>query len=172
MRFLPLAVSALLALSVVLAACSSSSGGPQIVPASEASLKVTTNARSCPSQYLECITLSQRRPFEQQWCVVSNGHDGYMYAFNASQCGSPAQGYWYWSAKTYTVSPLRRFWGFKVSLSPASGSGGETDLTITENHKFKPSGGRINYEAKVVACIVTQYGTDCLGRQFIGILTK
>jgi hypothetical protein len=169
-RFKLHAASVFLALSVALTSCSSGNEGPRVVPAGGTPLENISAGPSCPTRYIECIALSYRHPFAQEWCVVSNGH-GDAYAFNASQCGNPVQGYCFWVAHTYTVSSFEPFHRLKASLSSSQGPC-NTELTIAEKRRVKPSRGQIKYEARIEVCVDFSGGCFSLGNVFIGIATK
>ncbi len=167
MRFTLLFTASVLAASIGLSACSGGSqaipggsqtassmgrhqGQPQIVP------KTITHDSCNYSTYYECVTVTKKTPFTQEWCISTNG-----------SCGSPCCGTdWTW---TLPITTLKGKAFKKLHSAWAPDPGNPSTLTISEKKKVKKSHGKVKYEGNLTACSPT-YG--CLYAPPIGIITN
>ncbi len=126
---------------------------------------------SCPSQYIECITLTYGSPFEQEWCLLPPAGLRAGMGFTKAGCKNFLKsGTWSWKAKIFTVSsPRRHFWRMNVSFDPNPGN--PTELTLTEKRRLSSSSGQIVYEARLDACSPFSGGIYCPEGHSIGIAT-
>ncbi len=154
---------ALLAASLGLAACSSGgSTQPPLGAGAGAGSTQPARPQSCPSQYVECITLSRGAPFTQQWCLSAAG----IILGDCTPAGNPT-----WSVSVRKVSTRKKFWGITASFHPNPGN--PTELTITqEKKKMASSGGQIVYEAFTEVCQPDGGGEGCGFGPTVGIAIK
>jgi len=170
LRFINLCASSAIAASLVLSACSSSSGGSQALPSSpQAVAPMGHSARphftvvgaqkftaSCDaSVYLTCVTVSKKSPAEIEICVNEAG--------SGCTSGSFPSLTWYEAVYTAKGKVTKKIVG---SFYPNPGN--PSDDTITVKKKVKNSHGNISYYQFIEACF---YTSDCISG-YVGIYTK
>jgi hypothetical protein len=145
-----------------IAACSSS-GSSALPGASQATASAARSAlrlvavgaapdASCPSQFLECVTVTKKTPAQFSICAEETG-----------TC--PAPGVWTWSETIETAAgkPVKKIVG---NISPNPGNP-ITD-TVSENKRVKSSKQTAKYQQLIEAC---DSSSDCI-QGAIGIITK
>jgi hypothetical protein len=157
MRFAFLTV--LMAASIGLAACSSGAGSPATPGVAAGSVRPTT--QSCYYYYVECITLANGKPFRQEWCVWHA-----LLSFGSS-CNASSGFTWGWQMKVRHVGHQRKC-ASKIEGSFSPNPGDPTTVTISENRRIRPSGGKIVCEVQLRA----HTGNGSSSWADIGISTK
>lgn len=157
--------------SILFAGCSGSQpldGTPGIVPQNRVIATKTQRSQSCPSKYVECITLGYGVPFEQEWCVVA-GTGFPSLGFTSAECKQSKSGNFKWYTKVYRVGSEKLVASISASFDPYAGN--PTELTIAENVKRRSSGGKIVYRASLHACQVVSGNWYCSDPDVIGVAT-
>ncbi|HTA55180.1 MAG TPA: hypothetical protein VK755_10620 [Candidatus Acidoferrales bacterium] len=171
MRFLTLCASTAIAASLMLSACSNSSGGSQALPSNSQAVApmghsahphlVVIGAQkftaSCDtSVYLTCVTVSKKSPATLEICYNESG----------SGCSS---GYFpplTWYEAVYSVKANKIYKKIVGSFYPNPGN--PSVDTITALKKVKNSHGVVKYYQYIEGCL---YTSDCLTGE-IGIATQ
>lgn len=157
--------------STLFVGCSGSQpliGAPGTIPQNRIIATNVEPGQSCPSTYVECITLRYGLPFEQEWCVVP-GTGFPSLGFTSSECEKSKSGNFKWFTKVYRVGRDKRVGSIAASFDPYSGN--PTELTIAEKAKRHSSGGKIVYRASLHACQVVSGNWYCSEPDVIGIAT-
>lgn len=152
--------------TAMLAACGRSQP-PGAMPQSRTIATHAERGRSCPSQYLECITLAYGSPIEQEWCVPVKGPLGF-----GPSCDPTSYGTWNWGTKVRKLAGHHSRKWIDVSVEPNPGN--PVELTISESTRIKPSHGKIVYVVFLETCTHFSGGWNCLDgwANRIGISTR
>ena len=171
MRFINLCASTAIAASLVLSACSNSSGGSQAIPSSpqavapmghSAHLHLTVvgaqkfTASCDTSVYLTCVTVSKKTPAALEICYNESG----------SGCSSGYFPSLTWYEAIYTVKANKIYKKIVGSFYPNPGNPSED--TITAKKKVKNSKGVVKYYQYIEGCLNS---TECITGE-IGIATQ
>ncbi len=170
MRFTNLCAASAIAASLVLSACSSSSGGSQALPTGSqaAAARMSHSAHltvvgarpftgSCDtSVYITCITVKKGSPVTLELCYNADG----------SGCTSGSFPSLTWYEGIYSVSKDKLYRKIVGSFYPNPGN--PSDDTIAAKKKVKNSHGVVKYFQYIEGCL---YTSDCL-TGYIGIATQ
>lgn len=170
MRYL-LRLALTISAGVLFADCGGSQpliGAPGTTPQSRVIATKTQRGVSCPSSYVECITLRYGSPFEQAWCVLP-GSGFPSLGFTKAKCKKFRSGTFQWSSKVLRVGTGRHVGTIAASFDPNYGN--PTELTIAEKLKRHSSGGKIVYRVGLQACQVISNNWYCSEPDRIGIST-
>ena len=112
--------------------------------------------QSCPSRYIECITLAYGSTFKQKWCST-----GAWYSIG-SHC-TPEGGSWNW-----TVLKKGRHHPQELAAGVKPNPGNPVELSVRELQRFKPSGDKI-VDVVWIGAYQGMYGKDFA---LVGIYAK
>ncbi len=171
MRFINFCASSAIAASLLLSACSSSSGGSQALPSGSQAARVAPMSHSAhltvvgarkftaycdPSLYITCVTVSKKTPAALELCYNESG----------SGCSSGYFPSLTWYEAIYTVKANKIYKKIVGSFYPNPGNPSED--TITAKKKVKNSKGVVKYYQYIEGCLNS---TECITGE-IGIATQ